>query len=211
MTGPQFMTAILAVVALLTALLFWAYRAQMEKDITVAIIAGSATILASVIVVSVTQYTTTTAKVAEAHRLKKTEVYSEFGDLVFLIFQTIKTPNRPDLGDEAKVRLLAEEQARLQAQYSSFSKKLLLWGSPDVIHSWLAFTANSRVAEKETDPKKATAAGLKNLLFMDDVFRAMRKDLDLSNSDLNEGDLVKAFLTDPELLDPVLGSRRGIH
>jgi len=43
---------------------------------------------------------------------------------------------------------------------------------------------------------------------MDDVFRVMRKDIELSNEGLKEGDLVKAFLTDPEILDTVIGTRK---
>lgn len=203
------MTAtVTAVVALVALLFFWAYRAKVEKDITVAIIAASGTILAAVIVVAITQYTTKLAEVTEEHRLKKTEVYSEFGDLVFLMFRMIKIPSRSDIAEEDKARLVQEAQAELEERYSSFSKKLLLWGSPEVIHSWLAFRENSRRIEAaKKDPEKATAVALRNMLYMDDVFRAMREDLELSNSGLREGDLVKAFLTDPEILDKVVGTR----
>lgn len=207
MTGAQLTITITAVVIVIALLLFWAYRGNVEKDITVAIIAAAATILASVIVVSITQYTTKTAEVAEAHRLKKTEVYSEFGELVFRIFQMIKIPERQDLADKEKARLLLEANSQLQSQYSSFTKKLLLWGSPDVIHAWLSFMASSRAIDTQGDPAAAAAGGLRNMLFMDDVFRAMRKDLELSNEGLAEGDLVKAFLTDPESLDSVIGTR----
>lgn len=207
MTGTQLTGTITAVVILVALLLLWAYRGNVEKDITIAIIAASATILASVIVVSITQYTTKTAEVSEAHRLKKTEVYGEFGGLVFSIFQMIKIPDRPDLAEEERDRLLREANLELQSQYSSFTKKLLLWGSPEVIHAWLSFMDSSRAINTQGDPVAATTGGLRNMLFMDDVFRAMRKDLELSNEGLVEGDLVKAFLTDPESLDPVIGTR----
>lgn len=207
MTRTQLTTTITAVVILVTLLLLWAYRGNVEKDITVAIIAGSATILASVIVVSITQYTTKTAEVAAAHRLQKTEVYSEFGVLVFRIFEMLKIPARSDLPEKDKARLLREANSELQSQYSSFTKKLLLWGSSEVIHAWLSFMASSRAIDAQGDPGAATTRGLRNMLFMDDVFRTMRKDLELSNEGLTEGDLVKAFLTDPESLDSVIGTR----
>jgi len=207
MTGTQFTVVVVILVILVALLLLWASRAKVEKDITVAIIAASGTILAAVIVVAITQYTTKLAEVTEEHRLKKTEVYSEFGELVFLIFRTIKIPSRQDVTEEERVRLVRESQSELESRYSSFSKKLLLWGSPEVIHSWLRFMANSRRIEAAKDNPERTAAALKNMLYMDDVFRAMRKDLELSNDGLKEGDLVKAFLTDPESLDTVIGSR----
>lgn len=189
-------------------LLLWAYRVQLEKDITVAIVAAAGTILASVVVVSITQYNTKRMEVTGAHRLNKIEVYSEFGDLVFSIFKMIKIPDRADLRNEDKTRLVSEAHAELENRYRSFSKKLLLWGSTDVITSWSIFRAKSREVDAEGGGEEATHAAILNLLYMDDVFRAMREDLELSNSGLEEGDLVKAFLTDPEILDPLLGTRR---
>ena len=50
-------------------------------------------------------------------------------------------------------------------------------------------------------------AGLRNFLYVDDVFRAIRDDLELSNEGLAEGDLVKQFLIDPGELDRVIGTR----
>lgn len=207
MTGTQMAVVVVTLVVLVGLLFLWASQAKVQKDITVAIIAASGTILAAVIVVAITQYTTKLAEVTEEHRLKKTEVYSEFGDLVFLIFRMIKIPSRQDVPEAERALLVREAQNDLEARYSSFSKKLLLWGSPDVIHSWLRFMANSRRIEAAKDDSDRAAAAMRNMLYMDDVFRAMREDLELSNSGLKEGDLVKAFLTDPESLDAVIGTR----
>lgn len=208
MSGPQIVLIATLVLILICVILFWVGRANVEKDITVAIVAAAGTVLASVVVVSITQYNTKQMEVAETHRLQKIEVYSEFGGLVFSIFQMIKIPARSDLPDGEKQQLLRDAQSELERKYSSFSRKLLLWGSPEVIQSWLEFMANSRTIDAQPSEAKSTEAGLRNLLFMDDVFRAMREDLELSNRGLGEGDLVKAFLTDPESLDPLIGRRR---
>lgn len=207
MTGAQITAAIGSTVAIVFLLMLWVVRARVEKEITVAIIAAAGTLLVSVIVVAVTQYNAKLVEVAEQHRLKKTEVYSEFGDLVFQIFQMIKIADRTDLTEEEKLTSQTAAESDLQSRYSSFSKKLLLWGSPEVIHKWLAFREHARKSQIESDPQKALAMAFQNLLFMDDVFRAMREDLELSNQGLGEGDLVKAFLADPEILDPHLGTR----
>lgn len=208
MSGTQIALSAGAVILLVGALLFWITRAGLQKDITVAVVAAAGTILASVVVVSITQYNTKQMEVAEAHRLKKVEVYSEFGDLVFSIFRMIKIADRTDIEDEQKKALLKGAQSELEEKYSSFSKKLLLWGSPEVINSWLVFMAKSRSVEANKDDGEATQNAIMNLLYMDDVFREMRDDLELSNRGLKEGDLVKAFLTDPEKLDPFIQTRR---
>ena len=181
-------------------------KTKLEKEVTVAIIAAAVTLISSVLVVSITHYSTKTKEVAEAHRLKKTEVYGEFSDLVFSIFRLIKIPSREDLTPEERTQLELEARANLEERYSSFSKKLLLWGSPEVIDSWLEYLERSRSVDVSSET--AQAESIRNLLYMDDVFRAMRDDLELSNRGLEEGDLVKAFLQDPHLLDPYVGTRK---
>ena len=80
--------------------------------------------------------------------------------------------------------------ACLEGAFLSFSKKLLLWGSPAVIQKY----ENFRKAGQNR-------SGMELLGFADDVFRAMRADLGLSNDGLGRGDLIKLFLSDPENLD----------
>lgn len=55
MTGTQMTVVIVILVILVGLLLLWASRAKVEKDVTVAIIAASGTILAAVIVVALTR------------------------------------------------------------------------------------------------------------------------------------------------------------
>ena len=133
------------VVILPICLLFsWVSRAKLGKDITIVVVAAAGTILASVVVVSITQYNTKLREVTESHRLKKIEIYGEFEELVFSIFRMISMPDRLDLAKEEKSRLLHEAQAELEEKYSLFSKELLLWGAPDVINGWLVYMAKSR-------------------------------------------------------------------
>ncbi len=195
----------LAALALVVAALIGAglYFGWPKKDVVAPIIAGSATILAAVTVVVITQYNTKTREIRESHRLQKTGVYSEFSDLVFDIFMMIKIPSKPALSEAEKKSTMEQMQSHLQDKYMSFSKKLLLWGSPEVMGAWLAFRTYSQSQAGSSD----IDAGLRNLLYMDDVFRAIRRDLELSNEGLAEGDLVKQFLTDSAELDRVIGTR----
>ena len=196
---------ILALIVVILAALIgaWLYYANPEKEVVTAIIAGSATIVAGIAVVGITQYNTKLREIRESQRLQKTEAYSEFSDMVFHTLKMAKIPGRSDLSDSKKAATLVKMQAELQDKYISFSKKLLLWGSPEVMNAWLAFRSSeqSQIGSSDVD------AGLRNLLYVDDVFRAIRDDLGLSNEGLAKGDLVKQFLTDPGELDRVIGTR----
>ena len=202
MTGSQivFLALIGVVLALIGA---WLYYGRPETQVVSAIIAGAATIVAGVAVVGITQYNTKLREIREGQRLQKTEVYSEFSDMVFYMLTMTKISGRSDLSDSEKTATLVKMQAELQDRYMSFSKKLLLWGSPEVMKAWLAFrlSAQSQVGSSDVE------AGLRTFLYVDDVFRAIRDDLELSNEGLAEGDLVKQFLIDPGELDRVIGTR----
>lgn len=69
---------------------------------------------------------------------------------------------------------------------SSFSRKITLWGSKDVVKKWVQFRKNA------TNPEGA----MKNLLLVDDIMNAMRKDLGVKC--VNQKDLLSFFVDDPE-------------
>jgi len=73
----------------------------------------------------------------------------------------------------------------------------MLWGSPKVLNAYTAF----RKAGQEENPQV--------IILVDDILRAMRRDLGLSNWGLQRGDLVKMLLTDPEKVDAMLKERPG--
>jgi len=126
-------------------------------------------------------------EIAAAHRLKKNEAYSKFGDLVSSLVATTKD---------------ASEFETTVEHWSSFSNNLILWGSPSVIKSfhalrkYLADVAKKERRTQDDDPR--------SLLYLDDVFFEIRKALDLDNSGLKSGDLIKIYLSDPEELDRII-------
>jgi len=200
MTKKQYSTLLGSVAILVAVVGAWIYFARPEKEIVTAVIAGSATILGSVSVVAVTQYNAKMREIREAHRLQKTEVYSEFSDLVFDIFAMNRVTSKPDLSETEKAALVAKMQSDLQDKYMSFSKRLLLWGAPVVAKAWTEFKEQAQAQEAS----EGDESPMKILLFMDDVFREIRTDLDLSNDGMGRGDLVRQFLQNPRDLDEVL-------
>ncbi len=199
------MRALLAALVVIASILlllavFWSVKSNPQKELAVAIVAGATAILASTSAAIYTHYTTKSRELASAHRLQKIEVYSEYGDVVFSIFLMNNVPKRADLTDEGKTELVTTMQSQLQEKYLSFSKKVLLWGSPGVIKRFLEFREFSQNMGQQANKESP----MRLLLLMDNVYREMRRDLGLDNSNLDRGDLVKVFLTDPKELDKVL-------
>lgn len=121
-------------------------------------------------------------EIAESHRPKKIEVYTNF----FAILD--KTMNNPD-------QLKGIEQGNIppdiKALYWRVKEGIIVWGSPRVMKQWLRF---QRLAKTGENP----------VLVMDDVLMAIRRDLGNSNIGLSRGDAVKMFLKDPDELDRIL-------
>ncbi len=186
-------------VALIAAVFAWALMAKKDKETTVAILAASAAISTAIIGNALTQQATAQREIAEGHRLHKTQVYTEFFDLVVKGFQAVKVPD--DLPEDQKEEWHAEQLKEITQGYLDFSKKLLLWGSPEVVKAYENFRRYGQESQ-DLPNKQQTSAEI--IYRVDDVFRSMRSDLGLNNRGLARGDLVKLFLTDPQTLDQLL-------
>jgi hypothetical protein len=76
-----------------------------------------------------------------------------------------------------------------------FKRDILLYGSPKVVKSQLKFM---EIAQK--NPNQVVRA-------VDNIYKAMREDIGLSNSGLNNYELIKMFVTDPDEIDKVMLSK----
>jgi hypothetical protein len=113
--------------------------------------------------------------IAESHRSAKIEVYNTFFEIVERFQSNVK------LGAE-----FAEEDISdsMKKDFARLHRGLILWGSPDVIRAWLKF-------------RMAASGGENILIAVDEMYRAIRKDLGNSNFGLRVGDLLKITLSDP--------------
>ncbi len=85
------------------------------------------------------------------------------------------------------------KDTELETFFHDFTTDLVLWGSPGVIRAYAKF----REASQEASP-------LNSVVVMDDVIRAMRKDLGHSDWLLQRGEVIKTFLRDPEEFDKLM-------
>lgn len=158
---------------------------RASTDVLVVLIGSIATVFGGVLTIALTQYYARRKELIEIHKEKKMEMYFEFVDGIMDIMQKQALDGKQ------------LEEGRMIEIAAKFQRRILLWASPGVINSWLKF----RTIQE-------SAKGVEMLLNVDQLYRAMRKDLGLSNRMLRKGSLIKSTLKDPTELDREMRARR---
>jgi len=104
----------------------------------------------------------------ESHfRAQKIEIYDEMLSELFKLFASgEKEQDSADGSDNEIVEFLREWQ-----------KKMVLWGGAPVLAAYIAWSTNLKQGK----------VNAQTVFLMDEFFRAMRKDIGLSNSNLKKG------------------------
>ena len=157
----------------------------LKPEVIAAIIGAMATVFAGLAAVIITNKQSKQRDIDESHRSKKVEIYKGYLDTVSgLMASTNENVSKNGLSDQELVDYLVE-----------FKTALLLWGSPEVIKYQLEF---ERVC------------GNPDLVFtaVNNLYKAIREDIGLSNKGLSSHELVKMYLSDPSELDEILASNK---
>lgn len=144
-----------------------------SPEIVAAIIGAMATVLVGISAVLISQVHERRRSSEEAHRLKKVEIYQNFIDMVSRM-----------IGASNENLDLKEPDTKELAHYAfKFKADILLWGSPTVIKAQIEF-------------ENASESGDTKILFksVNALYLAIREDIGLSNSGLNNLELVKLYL-----------------
>lgn len=147
---------------------------NMDAVVTVAIITGSLSFLSvfiSSIISKILEYRQNTKRYLYE---KKEAPYSEFIDMVYRIQANIDNEEYNNEG--------------LVDDVYSFSKKLTLWGSNEVIKKWLEFRELSLNQEDDKENN--------NLIKLEEIIFEIRKDMGQKQRGLKQGDILKFFITD---------------
>ncbi|MEO0476588.1 MAG: hypothetical protein AAF085_11560 [Planctomycetota bacterium] len=152
-------------------------------------VAAFATVFASVLTVVLGQRSIKAREITQAHRDAKTELYSNFiNQTVDLLKQTRRKDEIVKYDQQGKPVIDSE----LERFMFDFHAKLILWGSPSVIQKYLRFRAESQKKQKD-------GSTLNTVLLVDDIFRAMRKDLGGKCWSLERGSFILLFLKEHNL------------
>ena len=158
--------------------IFFTSLSELEASVSAAIIGAMATVFAGTIVVLITQHMTKTREIEDAHREKKVEIYNKF---LITIIRILK-------GSNQNIKSKPISETELIEYMVDFKREILLWGSPKVIKAQLKYEASAG------DTKKMFYA-------VDNIYKAIREDIGLSNKGLMPLDLFKLFLKDPQEID----------
>ncbi len=162
---------------------------SIDKQVAVAIIAASGTVLAAVAAALYVQRRTKEREIFEAHRPQKIEVYKQFMETIVTVLRKSKDES-VDTSSEAFAKEFEEF-------FITFTRDLIVWGSPNVIKAYENFRLGS------------STSGTNAVLLVDDILREIRSDLGNSNRGVKRGDLIKLFLKDPQELDKMMQKELG--
>lgn len=146
-----------------------------DPKISAAILGAMATIFVGIAAVVITQRQTSLRDREEAHRAKKIEIYAKF----------LKTIQSMMSGVNNNISTQAPTDKELVNYLADYKSDVILWGSPQVIRAQLEFQRVSR-------------DGGNIFLAVDNLHKAIREDIGLSNKGLNKLELVKMYLADPD-------------
>ena len=144
----------------------------VNSDLAKAVIAGSATVLVSVVSLIISKHMEHKAKLTEEIRQKKVPAYEQ---LIALMF---------DLLFWAKAGKKKPTDQKLVKSFVDFTKQTIIWGSEDVIKAYAVFR-NAGWANMDIEEMMDTYEGL---------LKAMRKDLGHSDDSLQPGVLMSLFI-----------------
>ena len=163
--------------------------AGLQSETSAAIIAAAGTVLVSLVSLLTTKYLERRNAVERENRLKKIPVYEELIAFIFRILHQGK-PGYPQMsGDE------------LIPAYAGLTEKMIVWGSDAAVKAFGDF----RVASLQMGQGQGLLQGLVTL---EDLMRAIRKDLGYENAKLVRGDILRLFINDLEQYQEALKAVR---
>jgi len=117
-------------------------------------------------------------EIDESHRKRKVEIYNDFLVLVSSFIQGENKENKKKI--PTKQKILDETE--------KFQNGILLWGGPKVIYSYLNYRKQAEVGTSEM------------FISLNQLYRALREDIGLSNEGLDNLETIQLYLKDPNEL-----------
>jgi uncharacterized membrane-anchored protein len=149
----------------------------LNREVEAAIVAALGTAAVTLISVIVTRIFERRATVERAQQERRTPVYEAFvSGLLGMLRDHGDDPTALDLTEAVKV-------------LNSFTEKVIVWGSDDVIRTWGQYRYAVQAPQTDAE-KRESVYGLERL------FLTVRQDLGHPNKGLKRGDLLRLFVND---------------
>jgi len=159
------------------------FLVKVRSDVLAAIVAGFFMFIVHIVVAFLNQRHLKQRDIDESHRTKKVEIYKKYLDIT----SKMQAGMNPRLSHKE----LSEDD--LTNFFVEFRTELVLWGSPKVIKSFQYLHKPGL----SSNPKELHIA-------MNQFYQAIREDIGLGNKGLNDYELNKIYLSDPNELDEIM-------
>lgn len=163
-----FLVAIVAILAILALQSVARSFFSLDPQTKSGILTGSFAIAAAI----TTYIFTKNKEIREAHREKKVEVYDSFLKFVSEFTEKMRADSSYSLVDDADAK----------KALTDLQRNVVLYSSPDVIRAYNKFTKGN--------------GSDNSLIRVDNLYRAIRNDIGLSNRMLESGELILVFIND---------------
>ncbi|KGT48379.1 hypothetical protein [Acinetobacter sp. HR7] len=149
----------------------FSWFSELDKTLAAPLITASSTIIIATLTVVLGKYFERIKEIESHHRAKKVEIYDEF---LISTFNTFFDKD-PDLD--------------LVSFLQDWQRKIILWASPNVIKAFITWKTHLSISEPNAQ----------SFFLMEDLFKAMRKDIGLSNRTLEKGTVCHLILKNSHL------------
>jgi hypothetical protein len=157
--------------------------ASIDKTVGAAIIAASATIIASTIAITVGKIYELRLHVEKENRDKKIPVYE---DLLKFMFRNLNSSNTSEPLEDPEVLEFMK----------TFNQRFIVWASDKVIASWVKWRRHiSNEIATQARPHEG-------LFLLEEVMFAIRQDLGYPNKKVATGDILALFINDIDVILP---------
>ena len=150
----------------------WELFLSLDKQLSIGLLPAFTTVFVSTLTVMLGRYFERKREIESHFRASKIQMYDEFLSEFFKLF------GDEEYNDGDLVPFLREWQ-----------RKMIVWGGAPVMSAYIKWNKNL----KKNEPDAAS------VFLMDEFFRAMRKDIGLTNSGLEKGVFSHFILRNPEL------------
>lgn len=167
----------------------------LESDVATAIVTAGATIFVSVFSAIWARNAEKAQAIEQQIREKKTPIYEEFITIAFDVLWSSKNGQSEEKLNTPSQRNKRNQQNNPEStnavdRLQKLTPQLIVWGTDEVIASWVKFRKISANPNKDQP--------LAVMFAFEDFMSAIRRDLGHKNEILKKGDLLKIFINDIE-------------
>ena len=172
--------AVLALVSWLVARALWDLFRGLQKEVAAALVAGVATIVVSMVSVSLTRYHERRRDLEREIRNRRVPTYEQF---IGFWMDTLLAGNAP--GAQAR----PVDESRMFEFFKTFTQDVLIWGSDDIVRQWSELRRAFATAEQGANQTET-------MFKFEQFLLALRREFGHKNKNLKRGDVLGLFVND---------------